>query len=206
LHAVRSVVRSDRMRIAETFGRDDVWVDALRLEIRDDVVGATREQCDVIGDARPLPAGPTGLLSVWPYTTTFAFCRCCSCGTCGGHIVDLCRAAASAGASTTERPDTAAVAVIGSVASQGRPFVWTAGPDRIIATASRGYRVLDFDPLEHTNITLKVDCRLPIVMDTRLSSSIISWHSLRVRLERANFARPLTVGIRAFGRLSKSGK
>src|SRR5215471_18851238 len=79
------------MRIAETFGRDDVWVDALRLEIRDDVVGATREQCDVIGDARPLPAGPTGLLSVWPYTTTFAFCRCCSSGTCGGHIVDLCR-------------------------------------------------------------------------------------------------------------------
>src|SRR5215469_1630194 len=37
--AIRRVVRRDRMRVAEPFGRDDVRVDALRLEIRDDVVG-----------------------------------------------------------------------------------------------------------------------------------------------------------------------
>jgi hypothetical protein len=37
--AVRRVVRVNRMRFAEPLGRDDVRVDALRSEIRDDIVG-----------------------------------------------------------------------------------------------------------------------------------------------------------------------
>ena len=42
------------MSVAEAFGRDDVRVDALRLEIRDDIVGAARGQIDVVGDAASL--------------------------------------------------------------------------------------------------------------------------------------------------------
>ena len=38
--AVRRVVRGDRMRVAEPLGRDDVGVDALRGEVRHDIVGS----------------------------------------------------------------------------------------------------------------------------------------------------------------------
>src|SRR5438105_11720415 len=40
--AVRRVVRGDRKRVAEAFGRDHVGIDALRLEIRYDVVSPPR--------------------------------------------------------------------------------------------------------------------------------------------------------------------
>ena len=62
--AVRRIVRGDGMRVAEPLGGDDVRVDALRLEIRDDVIGAARGQVDVVGNPRPLQGGPTCRLSV----------------------------------------------------------------------------------------------------------------------------------------------
>jgi hypothetical protein len=46
------------MRVAEALGGQNVGVDALRAEIRDDVVGAPRRQVDVVFDARLLQRGP----------------------------------------------------------------------------------------------------------------------------------------------------
>ena len=42
------------MRLAETFGRQDIGVDTLRPKIRHDVIRPTRRQIDVVRDARPL--------------------------------------------------------------------------------------------------------------------------------------------------------
>ena len=50
------------MRVAEPLGRNDVAVDTLRLEIRGDVIGPTRRQIDIVGDADTLQARSDGLV------------------------------------------------------------------------------------------------------------------------------------------------
>ena len=56
--ATRRVIRRYRMRFAESFGRQDLGVDAMRAEIRDNVCSSPGRQIDVVGDARALQCRP----------------------------------------------------------------------------------------------------------------------------------------------------
>jgi hypothetical protein len=49
--ALRRIIRRYQTRFAESFGRPDIGVEALRTKIRDNVGGSPRREIDAIGHA-----------------------------------------------------------------------------------------------------------------------------------------------------------